>query len=443
MNTYSDEIDMLALLSKITPLARTLANNETDIALNILSKYLPAAIIESCPTGSKAWSWTIPQRWEIESATIKANGEVLVDVKWNPLLVVNYSLPFKGLVSKEELLKHLHTNPKRPNTVPFTFSFYEPKWGFSIPHDWLSKFTNDTYEVEINSRFEDGDFNTLSYFLPGDSKETFIICSDICHPCQVNDSLTGVAVGTDIIKRLLTRGARKYSYLFLAVPETIGSIAYLSNHTEIIESSVGAFFSEMLGTSGPLVGQRTRRGDTYWDKILENVLNNSESPHKVVNFLKSAGNDEKVLDSPGVDIPTFSLTRAPYPEYHSSDDNMSLIDNKMLREARDTLQQIIDFAELDYVPRLNQPGPIFLSGHDLYPNWKDDPTLLSKWESFVDVMYCIDGVHSVVELATKLDIPIGDFFYWTDAFAEKGLLTKIPFVIKRNMLHGTKLSTKK
>lgn len=429
MKVYEDQIDMMALLEEISPLARTLANNDTDKALRILAEFLPGAHIEGFPVGSTVWSWTIPYRWELSGATIKANGATLVDVAWNPLHVINYSQPFKGIVGREELLTHLCTLPERPRAIPFSFSFYEPAWGFSIPHEWLSRFTSDTYEVEINSRFEDGTLNTLSLFIPGELKETFVICSNICHPVQVNDSLTGVAVAVDIAARLLARKNRKYSYLVMIVPETIGSIAFLANHPEIIEASIGGFFSEMLGTDGPLVGQRTRQGNGYWDKLLEDVLSNSNVPHRVVNFLKSAGNDEKVLDSPGVDIPTFSLTRYPYPEYHTSDDNINLIDIARLREARDLLQEIIDLAEEDYIPVLNQPGPVFLSGHGLYPNWRDDPSLLPIWQSFIDVMYSIDGVHSVVELATAHRIPISHFFYWTDAFAEKGLLTKRLFVL--------------
>lgn len=432
MVCYQDEIDMMALLGGLAPLARTLANADTDQALDIVRAALPGASIEGTPTGTRVWSWTIPPRWELVRATVKANGETLIDSAWNILHVVNYSQSYRGSVAREELLSHIKTQPARPNAIPFSFSFYEATWGFSVPHAWLDKFTADTYEVEIDARFEPGELNTLSLLIPGESQETFVICADICHPLQVNDSLTGVAVAVDIATRLLMRSARKYSYLILVVPETIGSIAYLARHPEVIRTSVGGFFSEMLGTDGPMVGQRTRRGNHYWDKLLEAVLRDSRLPHSVVDFLKSASNDEKVLDSPQVDIPTFSITRSPYPEYHTSDDNIDLIDVRRLRETRDVLQQILDYAEADYIPLLNQPGPVFLSGHDLYPDWRANPELLPIWQSFIDVMYSIDGVHSVVQLSAMKGIPLSHYFYWTDAFAEKGLLTKKPFVVRRD-----------
>ena len=125
MKSYTDEYDMMALLSEITPLSRTLANDETDKAFNVLKNILPGSKVEGFPTGSKAWTWTIPQRWEVNKATIKANNETLVDLDWNPLHVINYSQPFKGIVTKEELVKHLVTNPQRPKAIPFSFSFYE------------------------------------------------------------------------------------------------------------------------------------------------------------------------------------------------------------------------------------------------------------------------------------------------------------------------------
>ncbi len=431
MPKYEDQFDMMGLLRRIGPMKRTLASNETDRALEIVAEFLPGAQIEGFSCGSKAWTWTLPMRWEVQSARIEAGGTVLVDYDWHPLHLIDYSQPFSGEVSHEELMAHLHTDPKRPHAIPFVFSFYEPVWGFAMPHNWLDRFNSRRYRVEINVRLEQGNLNVLAYHLPGESERTFVICSNICHPTQVNDSLTGVAVAVDIARRLQTKARRKYSYLVLVLPETIGSITYFANHPEMVERAVGGFFSEMLGTDGPLVGQRTRRGNSYWDKLLEYVLANSSLPHKMVNFLKSASNDEKVLDSPGVDIPTFSLTRMPYPEYHTSDDNINLIDIDRLRDTRDALQKIIDFAEEDYIPVLNQPGPVFLSGHGLYPNWRDDPSLLPMWQSFIDVMYSIDGVHSVIELAIAHKIPISHFFYWVDAFAEKGLLTKRPFVLGR------------
>lgn len=423
---------MIDLLKKLAPLKRTLACNDTDKALNIIADYMPGSIIEGYPTSSRVWSWDIPKRWELKRATIKRlDGEVLVDSDWNHLHVMNYSTSLSSKVTHKELFEHISSYPDRPDAIPFQFSFYEPKWGFCIPHAWVEKFTDEEYWVEIESTFEEGNLNVLTKFLPGESEKTFILCADICHPLQVNDSLTGVAAALSIMQDLEKKASRKYSYLMLIVPETIGSVAYLAHHPEVIDSAIGGFFSEMLGTAGDLVGQKTRRGNTYWDGLFKAILENSSCNYNLVNFMKSASNDEKVLDSPGVDIPTFSLTRYPYPEYHSSDDNIDLINIEKLQEATKILSEVIEWAEYDYIPVLNQPGPIFLSGNGLFPDWRANPELLPYWKSFIDVMYSLDNEHSMVELAVMHDIPLQHFKYWAEAFQSKGLLSSKPHLINK------------
>lgn len=425
-------MDMMALLRALAPLHRSLACAATDEAFEILLREVPGARIESLPSGSKAWTWTIPQRWELESATVRAGGKTLIDAKEHHLHAVNYSQPFKGTVTRKELLAHLHTNPKRPNAIPFMFHYYKKDWGFCVPHSWLKRFKAPSYDVEIRARFDDGPFKTFSAFLPGRRSETIVLASNICHPTQANDSLTGVAAAVDVFKTLAARKERKYSYLLLVVPETVGSVAYLSRHPEIIKDCVGAVFTEMLGTQGPLVLQKSRRGDTYWDALLGAALEGSGLKHKTVGWLESASNDERVFDSPGVDIPTPSMTRYPYPEYHSSDDHVGLIDAKRLAEGRDVLQAFVDLAEDDYIPVLNQPGPVFLSGYGLHPDWRKDPKLMPMLRAFNAVMYALDGRRSVVALARALGRPVSQVRYWTDAFASKGLLTKKELIAVRS-----------
>jgi len=426
----TDAIDMMALLADIGPLPRTLACRATDEAYTRLQAVIPEGVIESYPTGSQAWSWTLPERWELTRAVVRDGDHVVVDSNEHHLHCLNYSEPFSGRVSREELLAHIHSYPSRPHAIPFMFSFYDRRWALCLQHSKVETLTADAYDVEIDCRREKGDFRVMSALLPGDSPAEFLICANICHPAQVNDSLTGLAVGAEIFRRLAARPSRKYSYRFLVVPETIGSIAYMSRHPEVMARCVGGFFSEMLGTDGPMVLQATRRGDTYWDTVSRAAMAESGLPWKAVPFMKSASNDEKCLDAPGVNIPMFSITRYPYPEYHSNDDNLALISLTRLRESRDVLQQAIDLAESDYVPVLSQPGPVFLSGHGLMP--ERDDKYASRMAAFYDVMYALDGRLSVVQIARAIARPVADVRYWTEAFAEKGLLERRPFVVERS-----------
>ena len=161
MTTYKDTIDMMELLSKIAPLERTLANKATDQAFSILKESLPSGKVEGFATGKKVWSWTIPKRWECKKGQIISEGRVLLDIKVHPLHLVNYSRPFKGRVSHEELMKHLFSDPNQPDAIPFVFKYYQDDWGFCIEHSRREIFNSDFYDIEVDTVLEDGDLNVF------------------------------------------------------------------------------------------------------------------------------------------------------------------------------------------------------------------------------------------------------------------------------------------
>lgn len=429
---FKDMINMMGLLRELGPLPRTLACFATDLAFKKIKSLLPEAEIEGYPTGKKVWSWKIPERWELIRATLKDGKRVILDSQKSHLHCMNYSDSFKGRVSRRILLEHLHSDPARPSAIPFKFSFYQRKWGLCIQHEALKELKSKYYNVCINSKRTSGKLHVMSAFLPGKYTSEFLICCNICHPCQVNDSLTGLVVGIDIFKRLAQRKKRKYSYRLLVVPETIGSIAYMAHHPEVVENSVGGFFSEMLGTEGSIVLQKTRQGNSYWDKISEMALMESGKAWEKKPFMKSAANDEKCLDAPGVNIPVFSVTRFPYIEYHSDFDNIKIVKLDRLQEARDILQRTVDIIEQDYIPVLNQPGPIFLSGNNLMPK-ENKHCYKTLMESYYDVMYAIDGKTPVTEIAYNAKRPLKQIVYWTDRFASKKLLHKNTFIKMRSI----------
>ena len=56
-----------------------------------------------------------------------------------------------------------------------------------------------------------------------------------------------------VMQELLRRPNLRYTYRFLILPETIGSVAYLSHQRELIPKVIGGLFLEMLG-----IGQSAR-----------------------------------------------------------------------------------------------------------------------------------------------------------------------------------------
>jgi aminopeptidase-like protein len=431
----SSDVTPIDLVRELAPLSRTLVHDDNRRALDIIAAALPGLSVEAFPSGTPVWTWRIPNRWRLVASRLvdAVTGELLWDGMCHPLATVNYSLPIDGDIDRDTLARHLFSAPSRPDAIPFVFRFYNRDWGFCVPESRRREIlAHERFTATIVADEAPDALVAGVAVLPGAHDAEMLVVSNICHPSIANDSITGVAAAVDLARHLASKPARKYTYRFLFVPETIGSIAYLAHHPEVIDRARGGFFSEMLGTSNTHCLQFSRQGDTYWDRVALATLQDADAPFRTAAFLQSAPNDEKILDSPGVDIPTISLTRYPYPEYHTSDDNAALIDQARLDESCRVIRALFDRIEADYVPKYLTRGPVCLSDHGLYPDWYRDPALKPAWEGFVKVMYALDERRSCEELAADLELPIGVVRHWTDAFRDKGFVQADPYIAPRS-----------
>ncbi len=421
--------EAMRFLRRVTPLARTLVHPDNDKTLEILRESLADLRIEAYPSGTPVWTWKIPDQWRLIESRIEdaATGELLWDGASHPLATVNYSLPFAGEMAPADLAPHLHASAARPKAIPFVFRFYNRDWGFCVPAAVRKKILGrKRLRVRIVTDERPGELKVGVLTLPGESNREFILCTNICHPGIANDSISGAAAAIAVARHLMALPRRKYSYRILWLPETIGSVAYFAHHEELLSRAAGAMFIEMLGNDNSMCLQHTRNGNTYWDLVAKAAFAGSGLPFREAAFVQSAANDEKVLDSPGVGIATLSITRFPYPEYHTSDDNADLIDPARMRESIDLVCAMLERFESDYVPAYLSKGPVCLSEHGLYPDWYRNPELKEKFEGFLKVMYALDRGRSIEQLAAELALPAAVVRYWCDAFAEKGFVDKRP-----------------
>jgi len=420
--------EVMDLLKRLTPLSRTLVHPDNDLALKIIGDALGKGLsISSYPSGQKVWTWRIPNEWQLQESKIEdaKTGELLWDGTSHPLATVNYSLSFSGELTAKELAPHLYSAQDRPNAIPFVFRFYNRDWGFCLPESIRNKILQyDRLRVNIIADELPGSLKIGTLTLPGASEKEFIICTNICHPSIANDSISGAAVALALVKYLRQKSSLKYTYRFLWLPETIGSVAYLANNEDVIERAIGGLFLEMLGNENSLCLQFSRSGNSYWDKVAKSTLVDMGCEFRTAAFLQSASNDEKVFDSPGVDIPMISITRFPYPEYHTSDDNIDLISCHKIKEAIDFMCLFLDRVESDYIPNYLTRGPVCLAENGLYPDWYRNPEKKDQWEAFLKIMYSLDGKRSVEVLANDLCMPVNLVHFWFNSFIEKGFIKK-------------------
>lgn len=410
---------MIELINDLWYKTRNLVSDGYDESLEYISKIIPITI-HKIKTGTKCWTWAVPEKWEVTEAWIEdMAGNRLLDLQDHPLHVMSYSLSVDKTITKDELMNHLHTRPDRPDAIPFEFKYYERDWGFCIQHNKLKNFKSDKYKVLIKSTFSQDSIKIGDYTIPGKSNDTIVLVAHLDHPAMVNDDLTGVAVLIEIAKELQKQN-NNYTYKILLLPETIGSIAYLSQNEEQIPNMKYGIFLEMLGNNNIHALQLSRQGDTMIDRIARYVLKKN-CLFREDKFRKVICNDEMVFNGPGVDIPMISISRFPYPEYHTSDDNLSIISEKNLDESKKIILEILKIIDQNFIPKRKFKGPIFLSRYGL---WVDYRTNKKLNENLEQIMLMLDGDKSVFDISEELDMDFSDVLNYINKFLENDLIDR-------------------
>ena len=120
--------------------------------------------------------------------------------------------------------------PDYPDWIPYRTSYYKPDWGFCVAHNEFIKLSDDgTYEVCIDSTLAPGFLTYGECYLPGETTDEVLISCHACHPSLANDNLSGISVAVAMACRLVAR-QHCYSYRFLFIPGTIGSITWLARN---------------------------------------------------------------------------------------------------------------------------------------------------------------------------------------------------------------------
>lgn len=426
------------VLAEMFPLHRTLVSDGTDRALEIIGEYMPESAgyaQEVFEPGKKVWTWQVPERYVVHEARLETEaGEKVVDFKDNPLHLVSYSTPVEGLFTWEELEPHLHYSETRPQAIPWEFKYYERSWGFCLSKEQFDQLSREErYRASIRVDFVEEASQGLRIGVgsvpPRGGRTTesgeMLVCAHVCHPYQANDDLSGVVTAIEVARRLderpLPEGSMSVRFLFC--PETIGSISYLSHHEDLISSIKGGIFCEMTGNDNSVVLQRTRQDESLLDHCARYVLKQRLDAFREGAFREVVGNDEMVINGPGVNIPCISLSRWPYDEYHTSDDNLGIIHEPLLVEAADCVEEIIRIYASNFIPRRTFKGPAFLSGHGLWVDWRENMKLNRALEK---IMLRFEGDHTVFDIADELDLDYWETREYIERFEAAGLVRRLP-----------------
>lgn len=318
--------EMHGLMRELYPICRSITGDGVRQTLNILQQDIPLNVHEVA-SGTKVFDWTVPKEWNIKDAYVKnSKGQKIIDFKKSNLHVLNYSVPVHKKVSLTELKEHLFTLPEHPDWIPYRTSYYSENWGFCLSQNEFKKLVQDTYEVCIESSLEDGHLTYGEYYIEGEHSDEVLISTHICHPSLCSDNLAGIVLAASLAK-YLSRASLRYSYRFLFIPGTIGSITWLCLNEPIVPKIKHGLVIACVGDSGRFTYKKTRQQDADIDKIAAHVLKDSGNDFEIIDFFPY-GYDERQYCSPGFDLPVGCLMRTPhgeFPEYHTSADNLEFV----------------------------------------------------------------------------------------------------------------------
>jgi aminopeptidase-like protein len=418
--------EMFGLIAELYPICRSITGEGVRQTLRRLRELVPLEIRE-IPSGTRVFDWTVPKEWNIRDAFIKdSTGERIVEFNQSNLHVVSYSIPVRITLTLAELQSHLFSLPDRPNWVPYRTSYYDETWGFCLTHAQRHALKEGEYEVCIDSSLEPGSLTYGELLLPGRRAEEVLISTHDCHPSLCNDNLSGIAVSTFLASALAT-ATREYSYRFLFIPGTIGSIAWLALNEDRLHLIRHGLVVSGTGDPGPLTYKKSRRGDAEIDRAVTSVLTSSGLPFKVVEF-SPYGYDERQYCSPGFNLPVGVLSRTPhgqYAEYHTSADNLDFVKPGALVDAVRTCLSVIEVLEENRVYLNAHPkGEPQLGRRGLYRaiGGAADPGTAQM--AMLWVLNLSDGRHSLLDIAERAGMPFGAVREAARILAEHDLLVE-------------------
>lgn len=416
--------EMHTFMAELYPICRSITGEGVRKTLRAIQKRIPLKMYE-VPSGTKVFDWMVPLEWNVADAYVMSQeGKRVIDFNAHNLHLMSYSSPVRMKMSLADLRPHLFTLPDHPEWIPYRTSYYQESWGFCLRHADLEQLADDEYEVVIDSSLQAGSLTYGETYLQGETSDEVLISCHVCHPAICNDNLSGITLAVKLAETMAMR-PRRYSYRFLFIPGTIGSITWLAQNEQTVSRIKHGLVLTGVGDAGNITYKKSRQGNAEIDRAMAHVLRHSGETSTIIDYFPY-GYDERQYCSPGFDLPVGCFMRTPhgqYPEYHSSADDLDFVKPDSLARSYTECLGVFDLLEGNrtYInqnpkcePQLGRRGLYRAVAGQQEKQWTE---LALFW-----VLSASDGHHTLLDIAERADLPFGKIESAAEALLEVGLL---------------------
>jgi aminopeptidase-like protein len=272
-----------------------------------------------------------------------------------------------------------------------------------------------------------GSMTIAEAVIRGKTENEVLFSTYFCHPSLASNELSGPLVSAMIYEQLKKIPDLKYTYRFVFIPETIGSICLLSQKGEHLKKHLKAgFVITCTGDGGPFTYKKSRTGNALPDRIVELLLEQTETTYHIVDFFPDGGSDERQYCSPGFNLPVGSLMRTmygKYPEYHTSGDNKNFISFEAMESSVNKYLDIVDMIESNdcYINTMPFCEPQ-LGKRGLYPTLGSQKTTQDSVSAMMWILNLSDGKHDLIDISRQSKMPYKSLVSVVNRLIDNGIL---------------------